>query len=161
MLCPEFGSACIDQSPMKERLISGAAEVQQKPPLRVLLSTTFVKGFTGTGTSAGEGRTDESFIYHDDWRRRRMATASDTKIDVTLAATLYSSYNAPLPSQLSSQPNSCDGLSLSQASSTSSSLHQPAKMGTIDKALARDKEWRAAVALNEQAIHAARLRLIQ
>jgi hypothetical protein len=90
-----------------------------------------------------------------------MATASDTKIDVTLAATLYSSYNAPLPSQLSSQPNSCDGLSLSQASSTSSSLHQPAKMGTIDKALARDKEWRAAVALNEQAIHAARLRLIQ
>ena len=161
MLCPEFGSACIDQSPMKERLISGAVEVQQKPPL----STTFLghetdKGITGTGTS-GEARTDESFIYHYDWRRRRMATASDTKIDVTLAATLYSSYNAPLPSQLSSQPNSCDGLSLSQASSTSSSLHQPAKMGTIDKALARDKEWRAAVALNEQAIHAARLRLIQ
>ena len=135
--------------------------MQQKPPL----STTFLghetdKGITGTGTS-GEGRTDESFIYHYDWRRRRMATASDTKIDVTLAATLYSSYNAPLPSHLSSQPNSCDGLSLSQASSTSSSLHQPAKMGTIDKALARDKEWRAAVALNEQAIHAARLRLIQ
>ena len=131
--------------------------MQQKPPLR----TTFVKGITGTGTSAArDGRTSRSSITHD-WRRRRMATASDTKIDVTLAATLYSSYNAPLPSQLSSQPNSCDGLSLSQASSTSSSLHQPAKMGTIDKALARDKEWRAAVALNEQAIHAARLRLIQ
>lgn len=155
MLCPEFGSACIDQSPMKERLISGAAGSAAET------TPDFCERNYRYRYGRGAGRTDESFIYHYDWRRRRMATASDTKIDVTLAATLYSSYNAPLPSQLSSQPNSCDGLSLSQASSTSSSLHQPAKMGTIDKALARDKEWRAAVALNEQAIHAARLRLIQ
>lgn len=87
--------------------------------------------------------------------------ASDTKVDRTLAATLYSSYSAPVPSHVSSQPNSFDdsGLILSQSSTWS--LHHPAKMVTIDEALARDKEWSAAVTMNEKSIQAARLRLVQ
>ena len=152
MLCPELSGVWFGMHRPKsnERTahFGSCGRAADTTPENDFSGMKLLNGITGTS-----GRVDR--------RRRRMATASDTKIDVTLAATLYSSYNAPLPSHLSSQPNSCDGLSLSQASSTSSSLHQPAKMGTIDKALARDKEWSAAVTMNEKSIQAARLRLVQ